>query len=64
MTKIKIMTFSVENMLIRFDFDRYEQENLATLLDSDSDIEKSNLVRTHWNILNEENRIYTALNMK
>jgi endonuclease/exonuclease/phosphatase family metal-dependent hydrolase len=64
LTKIKIMTFNVENMLIRFDFNKYEQESLATLLDVDSDIEKSNLVRSHWNIINEENRISTALNMK
>lgn len=64
MTKLKIMTFNVENMLARFNFREWEKERLATLLDIDSDIERANLIRTHWNVINEENRVATALTIR
>jgi hypothetical protein len=47
MTRLKIMTFNVENMLVRFNFREWEKERLATLLDVDSDIDRANLIRTH-----------------
>ena len=58
------MTFNVENMLARFNFREWEKERLATLLDIDSDVERANLVRTHWNVINEENRVATALTIR
>ena len=64
MTRLKIMTFNVENMLVRFNFREWEKERLATLLDVDSDVDRANLIRTHWNVINEENRVATALTMR
>lgn len=64
MPSLKIMTFDVENMLVRFKFREWEKRSLATLLDIDSDIDRANLLRTHWNVINHENRIFTALTMR
>lgn len=64
MANLRLMTFNVENMLARFNFRKWEKERLATLLDIDSEIDRANLIRTHWNVLNEENRVCTALNIK
>lgn len=64
MSIIRIMTFNVENMLVRFNFRKWEKERLATLLDIDSDIDRANLIRTHWNVINEENRVATALTIR
>ena len=61
---LRIMTFNVENMLVRFDFREWEKERLATLLDIDSDVDRANLIRTHWNVINEENRVSTALSIR
>ncbi len=64
MPKLKIMTFNVENMLVRYNFRKWEKEGLVTLLDIDSEADRANLIRTHWNILNDENRVFTALTIK
>ena len=64
MPTLRVMTFNVENMLSRFNFREWEKERLATLLDVDSEVERANLIRTHWNVLNEENRVFTALTIK
>ena len=61
MPSLKIMTFNVENMLARFRFREYEENRLATLLDIDSEMDRANLVRTHFNVLNAEARVFTAL---
>jgi len=61
---INLATFNVENLLVRFNFRKFEQERLATLLDIDSDIDRANLIRTHWNVINEENRVATALTIR
>jgi len=61
MPELRIMTFNAENMLVRFNFRRWERERLATLLDIESDIDRANLIRTHWNVINDENRVFTAL---
>ncbi len=64
MASIRIMTFNVENMLVRFNFREFEKQGLATLLDVDSEVDRANLVRTHWNVINAENRVLTALTMR
>jgi endonuclease/exonuclease/phosphatase family metal-dependent hydrolase len=64
MPTLRIMTFNVENMLARFNFREWEKRNLATLLDIESDIDRANLVRTHWNAIQDENRVFTALTIK
>lgn len=64
MPTLRLMTFNVENMLVRFDFRDWEKERLATLLDVDSELDKANLIRTHWNVINEENRVFTALTIR
>ena len=58
------MTFNVENMLVRFNFSDWEKERLATLLDVDSEMDRANLIRTHWNVINEENRVFTSLSIR
>jgi endonuclease/exonuclease/phosphatase family metal-dependent hydrolase len=63
MPSLKIMTFNVENMLARFGFREYEKKRLATLLDIDSDVDRANLIRTHFNVLNAETRVCTALSI-
>ena len=64
MTRLKIMTFNVENMLVRFNFREWENERLATLLDVNSNIDRANLIRTQWNMINEGNRVATALTIR
>jgi endonuclease/exonuclease/phosphatase family metal-dependent hydrolase len=64
MPKLKIMTFNVENMLVRYRFREFEKQSLATLLDIDSEMDRANLIRTHWNVINDENRVFTALTMR
>jgi len=63
MTSLRVMTFNVENMMVRFDFDSHDP-GLASLLDVYTDIDRANLIRTYWNVLNDENRVFTALSMK
>lgn len=53
MPRLRIMTFNVENLLVRFDFKGSDQ-GLASLLDVDSEIDRANLIRTHWNVINDE----------
>jgi endonuclease/exonuclease/phosphatase family metal-dependent hydrolase len=55
------MTFNVENMLVRFEFDPETEASLATLLDADEPEARAQLVRSYWNILNDEMRVMTAL---
>jgi endonuclease/exonuclease/phosphatase family metal-dependent hydrolase len=55
------MTFNVENMLVRFEFDPETEASLATLLDAEEPAARAELVRTYWNILNDEMRVMTAL---
>jgi hypothetical protein len=63
MPKLRIMTFNIENLLVRFDFKGSDQ-GLASLLDVDSEMDRANLIRTHWNVINDENRVFTALSIK
>jgi endonuclease/exonuclease/phosphatase family metal-dependent hydrolase len=58
------MTFNVENLLARFKFGRREEDTLMTLLDVESEVERAALVRAYWNVLNDENRAFTALTIK
>ncbi len=55
------MTFNVENMLLRFEFDPETEASLATLMDAEEPAARAELVRTYWNILNDEMRVMTAL---
>lgn len=64
MTNLRVATFNVENLLARFKFSAADQESLATLLEVDSEVERADLVRTHWNVLNDENRVFTALSLR
>ena len=61
MPTLRVMTFNVENMLTRFSFRNWEKDRLATLLDIDNEIDRANLIRTHWNVINAENRVATSL---
>ena len=61
MPTLRIAIFNVENMLSRFAFRRFEKERLVTLLDVESEEERLSLVRTHFNVINDENRVATAL---
>ncbi len=63
MTRLRGMTFNVENMMARFDFEHSDQ-GLLSLLDVTSEIERANLVRAHWNAINDENRVFTALSIR
>jgi len=63
MTALKLMTFNVENMLVRYRFRQYEEERLATLLEFDSDERRAELIRTHWNVIQDETRVFTALSI-
>ena len=64
MTHLRLTTFNVENMLVRFRFDPEEEASLATLLDQDDPAARAALVRTYWNILNDEMRVMTALALR
>ena len=59
--RLRLMTFNVENMLLRFEFDRETEASLATLMDAEEPAARAELVRTYWNILNDEMRVMTAL---
>ena len=61
MTRLRLMTFNVENMLLRFEFDPETEASLATLMDAEEPAARAELVRTYWNILNDEMRVMTAL---
>jgi len=63
MPKLRIMTFNVENMLASFDFEDDDQ-GLVSLLDAVSKADRDNLIRTYWNMINDENRVFTALSIK
>jgi len=64
MTSLRVATFNVENLLARFTFSAADQQGLATLLDVDSEVERADLVRSYWNVLNDENRVFTALSLR
>lgn len=64
MPTLKLMTFNVENLLSRFRFRKFEEESLVSLMDTESEEERLLLIRTHWNQLNHENRVFTALTIK
>ena len=64
MPTLKLMTFNVENLLSRFRFRKFEEERLVSLMDLESEEERLQLIRTHWNQLNHENRVFTALVIK
>ncbi len=64
MPTLRIMTFNVENMLTRFTFREWEKKDLATLLDIESELDRADLIQNHWNMINHENRVFTALTMK
>ncbi|MCW5773776.1 MAG: endonuclease/exonuclease/phosphatase family protein [Rhodospirillaceae bacterium] len=61
MSRLRLMTFNVENMLVRFDFDPETEASLATLLDAEEPAARAELARTYWNVLNDEMRVMTAL---
>lgn len=61
MTKIRVMTFNTENLLERFNFRKFEKDKLVSLPEADTEAERAELIRTYWNILNDENRVFTAL---
>jgi endonuclease/exonuclease/phosphatase family metal-dependent hydrolase len=61
MPTLRVMTFNVENLLARFQFSKWEEENLAALLEPESEVERANLIRTHWNVIQAETRVFTAL---
>ena len=64
MRTLKLMTFNVENLLSRFRFRKFEEESLVSLMDIESEEERLQLIRSHWNQLNHENRVFTALTIK
>ncbi len=64
MPALRLMTFNVENLLARFNFREWEKKSFVSLLDVDSDVERANLIRNYWNILDDENRTFTALTMR
>jgi endonuclease/exonuclease/phosphatase family metal-dependent hydrolase len=64
MPALKLMTFNVENLLSRYNFRKYEEEGLISLMDIESEEERQQLIRTHWNQLNHEIRTFTALTIK
>jgi endonuclease/exonuclease/phosphatase family metal-dependent hydrolase len=64
MTTLRITTFNVENLLARFKFSEAERTGLATLLDADSEVDRANLVRTYWNVLHDEERVFSALSIR
>ncbi len=61
MVTLRIVTFNVENMLVRFRFDPAAEAGLATLLDTDGPEARSQLARSYWNMINDEMRTLTAL---
>ena len=61
MARLRLATFNVENMLVRFEFDPETEASLATLLDAEEPAARAQLVRSYWNILNDEMRVMTAL---
>ncbi len=61
MPTIRLMSFNAENLLARFRFREFEKVRLATLLDIENEADRADLIRTHWNVLNDEIRTFTAL---
>lgn len=64
MPALKVMTFNVENLLSRYNFRKFEEEGLISLMDVESEEERQQLIRTHWNQLHDEIRVFTALSIK
>jgi hypothetical protein len=56
MTWLRVVTFNVENMMARFDFE-HSGQGLLSHLDVTSEIERANPVRAHWNAINDENMV-------
>jgi len=50
-------------MLTRYNFRRWEEESLAVLQDSESELDRANLIRNRWNALTDESREFTALSI-
>jgi endonuclease/exonuclease/phosphatase family metal-dependent hydrolase len=63
MPELRIMTFNVENMMVRFNFSKREEEGLISLPEIDDPVERAELIRTYWNVLTDEARVFTALTM-
>jgi hypothetical protein len=63
MTKLRIMTFNIENMLTHFDLE-HEENGLVSLLDVVNKSDRTSLIRTYWNVLNDENRVFSALSIR
>jgi endonuclease/exonuclease/phosphatase family metal-dependent hydrolase len=64
MPNLTIMTFNVENLLARFEFGKWEHKSLTPFIEVDSEIDRANLIAAHWQVVENENRVFTALNMK
>ena len=64
MPTIRLMTFNVENLLQRFRFRNFEKERFVSLMEAGTDDERGNLIRNYWNIINDENRVFTALTIE
>ncbi|MBI5145827.1 MAG: endonuclease/exonuclease/phosphatase family protein [Thaumarchaeota archaeon] len=64
MSSLRLMTFNVENLLQRFRFRDFEKDDLLSLMEAETEAERAELIRTYWNILNDENRVFTALTIQ